>query len=348
MGTILMIDSKAMRATMILGAVILQAPSAMGQSAEDFYKGKTIHLQIGSGVGGGYDIIGRLYSRYIGKYIVGQPIVSPQNVPGGGSLALANNFANVSPRDGSVFGIFNTGMVLTPLLTPSVVKFDPRKFGVIGSPAREAHVLIAWHTAPIKGIDDAYNNEIISAATAPGGAPFDYPLLTNQLLGTKFKVVNGYRSTHESRLAMERGEVHAIAGHAWASVKADYADDIANKRINVIAAFGMRKHPDLIDVPLFPLGISDADRQLFNLMYSRQVTGRPFMTPPDVPKERLAALRLAFERTAKDQAFLMEAEKFNVDIDPVYFEELEGLIKEVYATPKPVIERIQKLLSSGK
>jgi hypothetical protein len=343
-----MLVSKFSQAVVILITVFLQMPLARGQSAEDFYKGKHIYLQIGSGVGGGYDIIGRLFSRYIGKYIPGNPLVSPQNIPGGGSLALANNFANVSPRDGSVFGIFNTGMILTPLLTPSVVKFDPRNFGVIGSPAREAHVLISWHTAPITGIEDVFKREIISAATAPGGAPFEYPLLTNKLLGSKFKIVNGYRSSHESRLAMERGEVHAIAGHGWASVKSDYADDIAKKRINVIAAFGMKQHPDLLDVPLFPLGKTEEDRQLFNLMYSRQVTGRPFMTPPEVPKVRLEALREAYARTVKDQAFLEEAKKFNIDIDPVYFEELEGLIKDLYATPKSVIDQIQKILASEK
>jgi len=317
------------------------------QSASDFYKGRTIFLQIGSGSGGGYDIIGRLFARFMGPYIEGYPKIVPQNVPGGGSLAMANNFANIVPRDGSVFGIFNTGMILTPLLTPSVVKYDPRKFNFIGAPAREAHVLIAWHTAPITNIEDVFKREIIVGATAPGGAPFDYPLLTNELLGTKFRVVTGYRSSHESRLAMERGEVHALAGHGWAAVKSDFVDDIATGRIRVIAAFGMQKHHDLENVPLFPIGNSEEEHQLFNLMYSRQITGRPFLTPPDVPKNRLDTLRKAFVETMKDKNFLTDAEKLNIDIDPVSNDELERLVTELYAVPRPILDRMQKILQSN-
>jgi len=332
---------------LLLVSLLLIPTWSQAQPAADFYKNRTIFLQIGSGSGGGYDIIGRLFARFMGPYIAGNPKIVPQNVPGGGSLALANNFANIVPRDGSVFGIFNTGMILKPLLTPSVVKYDPRKFKFIGAPAREAHVLIAWHTAPITTLEDVFKREVIVGATAPGGAPFDYPLLTNELLGSKFRIVSGYRSSHESRLAMERGEVHALAGHGWASVKSDFVEDMATGRIRVIAAFGMQKHHDLQNVPLFPIGKSDEERQLFNLMYSRQITGRPFMTPPDVPQDRLESLRKAFSATMKDKAFLTDAEKLNVDIDPVSAEELERLVGELYAVPRPILDRMQKILSSN-
>ncbi len=333
----------------LFALILLLVPTwAQAQSASDFYKDRTVYLQIGSGSGGGYDIIGRIFARFIGTYIAGIPKVVPQNIPGGGSLAMANNFANITPRDGSVFGIFNTGMILTPLLTPSVVKYDPRKFKFIGSPAREAHVLIAWHTAPVVNLDDVFKQEIIVGASAPGGALFDYPLLANQLLGTKFRVVNGYRSSHESRLAMERGEVHALAGHSWGTVKSDFADDMARGRIRVIAAFGMQKHHDLQNIPLFPIGKSEEERQLFNLMYSRQITGRPFMTPPDVPDDRVDALRKAFDETVKDKAFLNEAEKLNVDIDPVSYVELERLVTELYAIPRPILDRMQNILQAER
>ena len=339
---------RGIRTRILLSLFLLLCPTwSHAQSASEFYKGRTIFLQIGSGSGGGYDIIGRLFARFMGPHIAGNPRIVPQNVPGGGSLALANNFANIVPRDGSVFGIFNTGMILTPLLTPSVVKYDPRKFKFIGAPAREAHVLIAWHTAPITNIEDVFKREIIVGATAPGGAPFDYPLLTNELLGTKFRVVTGYRSSHESRLAMERGEVHALAGHGWASVKSDFVEDIATGRIRVIAAFGMQKHHDLPNIPLFPIGSTEEERQLFNLMYSRQITGRPFMAPPDVPQDRLDALRRAFKDTMKDKVFLTDADKLNVDIDPVSYDELERLVTELYAVPRPILDRMQKILLSN-
>ncbi len=338
---------KAATATLFIVGMFTQHMSAHAQSAQEFYAKRHVTLQIGSGVGGGYDVIGRLFARHIGKFIPGNPTVSPQNVPGGGSLQLANQFANITARDGSVFGIFNTGMALTPLLTPSAAKFDPRKFNFIGSPAREAHVLIVWHTAPVQTIEDVFKTTLTVAATAPGGAPYEFPHLTNTLLGTKFKVIKGYRSSQASKLAMEREEVHGIAGHGWASVKAEYGEDLAAGRIKVVAAFGMKKHKDLENVPLFPTGSSEEERRLFALMYSRQVIGRPFAAPQDVPKDRLEALRKAYAATVKDPNFLAEASKFNVDIDPVFHDELNELINELYATPQSIVARMQAILKAA-
>jgi tripartite-type tricarboxylate transporter receptor subunit TctC len=338
---------KAATATVFFVAMMTQHMSVHAQSVQEFYTKRLVTLQIGSGVGGGYDVIGRLFTRHMGKFIPGNPTVAPQNVPGGGSLQLANQFANITARDGSVFGIFNTGMALTPLLTPSAVKFDPRKFNFIGSPAREAHVLIVWHTAPVQTIEDAFKTTLTVAATAPGGAPYEFPHLTNTLLGSKFKVIKGYRSSQASKLAMEREEVHGIAGHGWASVKAEYGEDLAAGRIKVVAAFGMKKHKDLENIPLFPTGSTEEERRLFALMYSRQVIGRPFAAPQDVPKDRLEALRNAYAATVKDPAFLAEANKFNVDIDPVYHDELNELIDELYATPQSVVARMQAILKAA-
>ena len=333
-------------ATAFIMACLAPLP-LLAQAPSDFYKGKTITLQIGSGAGGGYDILGRMFARHMGKYMPGNPNIMPQNVPGGGSLFMANQFASITVRDGSVFGIFNTGMALTPLLTPGVVKFDPRKFRFIGSPNREAHVLIASANSPIKSMDDIFSKEMIVAATAPGGAPFDFPLLTNELLGTKFKIVAGYKSSNDAKLATERGEVHGQAGHGWTAVKSEYADDLAKKRIMVVAAFGMQKHADLMDIPLLPTGKTEEEKQLFNLMYARQVIGRPLMTPPDVPADRLQILRDAYAATVKDPAFLSDAEKFMVDIDPVYYDELERLLTELYATPPGIVKRMQEILEAS-
>lgn len=338
---------KAATVTVFVVAMMTQHISAHAQSVQEFYTKRLVTLQIGSGVGGGYDVIGRLFSRHMGKFIPGNPTVAPQNVPGGGSLQLANQFANITARDGSVFGIFNTGMALTPLLTPSAVKFDPRKFNFIGSPAREAHVLIVWHTAPVQTIEDAFKTTLTVAATAPGGAPYEFPHLTNTLLGSKFRVIKGYRSSQASKLAMEREEVHGIAGHGWASVKAEYGEDLAAGRIKVVAAFGMKKHKDLENIPLFPTGTTEEERRLFALMYSRQVIGRPFAAPQDVPKDRLEALRNAYAATVKDAAFLAEASKFNIDIDPVYHDELNELIEDLYATPQSVVARMQAILKAA-
>ena len=196
-------------------------------------------------------------------------------------------------------------------------------------------------------VEDTFKQVITVAATAPGGAPFEFPHLTNTLLGTKFNVIKGYHSSQQSKLAMEREEVHGIAGHGWASVKAEYGEDLAAGRIKVVAAFGMKKHKDLENVPLFPTGSTEEERKLFALMYSRQVIGRPFAAPQDVPKDRLDALRNAYAATVKDANFLAEAVKFNIDIDPVYHDELNELIAELYATPQSIIDRMQSILKAA-
>ena len=222
----------------------------------------------------------------------------PQNVPGGGSLQLANQFANTTPRDGTVFAILNNGAPMTPLLTPSAAKFDPREFLWIGSPIREAFILIAWHTAPAKTMEDLFKVETVAGSTGPGGANYDFPFLTNAVIGTKFKIVTGYSSSNETKLAMERREIDVYAGVGLAAL-GEYADEIKNGRITALAAFGMKKNSKLMDVPLLPIGKSDEEQQLFQLMYAREDFGRPFLAPPDVPADRIAALRAPSPRNSR-------------------------------------------------
>lgn len=313
----------------------------------DFYKGKTVFLQIGSGVGGAYDITGRVVARYIGKYIPGNPTIVAQNVPGGGSLPLANQFGNTTPRDGTYFGVFNDGMPTTPLLSPSAAHFDPRKFLFLGAPFREGEVLVVWHTAPVKTLDDVFTEELIVGATSPGAAPYDFPLLTNAILGTKNKIVTGYLSSSDTKLAMQRGEVQAIAGLSLNSTKTEYAELIRSKELNIVAAYGITKHPALADVPLFPLGKTEEDHQIFKLLYARESYGMPFATPPDVPPERVKALREAFEATMRDPDFLADAKNLNLDIAPVSAAELTDLTSDLFKTPQAVVTRAQQLLASS-
>jgi tripartite-type tricarboxylate transporter receptor subunit TctC len=327
---------------------LLAASAARAQSVADFYKGKTVFLQIGSGPGGVYDIMGRMVARHIGQYIPGEPKVIPQNVPGGGSLQLANQFAAIAARDGTVFGVFNNGMSTTPLLDPGAGRFDPRKFNFLGSPSREAHILVVWRDAPAKTFEDLFNQEVILGATSPGAAPLDFPLLTNALIGTKFKIIMGYPGGPETLLAMRRGEIHGNGGLALGSYKTDYQDAARAKDVRILAAFGMRQHPELKDVPMFPTGKTPEERQLFELMYARQDYGRPFATPEGVPKERVQALRDAFQKTMRDPAFLAEASRANADIDPVAGEELEALTTRLYQTSPDTVARMQKIMNATK
>jgi tripartite-type tricarboxylate transporter receptor subunit TctC len=330
-----------------LAAFAAAAPAKAADPVADFYKNKNVYLQIGSGTGGGYDIVGRLFARHIGKHIPGQPNVVPQNVTGGGSLALANQFGNTTPRDGTYFGIFNNGMPTTPLFDPKAGHFDASKFNFIGSPSREVQILTVWYNAPVQKMEDIFTKELIVGATSPGGAPYDYPLLTNALIGTKFKIITGYPSGAETKLAMQRGEIHGNPALGWASAKTDYADVLKSGEMKIVAAFGFKKHHELEQYPLMPNGNNANDEQLFRLMYARQEYGRPFLTPPDVPAERVAALRKAFLDTVRDPDFRAEATKINLEIDPVAHEELTDLTKRLYSTPKELLDRMQKIMATS-
>jgi tripartite-type tricarboxylate transporter receptor subunit TctC len=332
---------------MLIIAVGAGGPSAGADPVTDFYKGKNVTLQVGSGAGGGYDIVGRVVARHIGQYIPGQPNIVVQNVPGGGSLNLANQFANITPRNGSVFGIMNDGMPTTPLLNPKAAHFDPRKFNFIGSPSEETQVLVVWHTSPVKTLDDVFKKELVVGATAPGGAPYDYPLVTNVVLGTKYKVVKGYPGNSETMLALQRGEIQGDAGLGWESAKADQMEAMKRGDLLVVAQYGMQKYHELENVPLFPLGKTKEDREILELLYARQLYGRMFVAPPDVPADRLAALRSAFEKTMKDRDFVAEMGKLSIEVDPVSWQTLRDLTDRIYKTPSAVLARMQAALQSS-
>ena len=316
--------------------------------AEDFYKGKQLILQTGSSPGDGYDLYGRLVARFISKYIPGHPAIVDQYVPSGGSLLLANQFANTTPRDGSVFGLFNSGVATTPLLDPSAAKFDPRKFKFIGSPNLDAHVFMVWHDGPVKSFEDLFNKQVIVGATAPGSPPYEFPLVTNAVLGTKLKLVPGYKGSSDVMLAVERGELDAYPGLAWVSAKNGYGDMIAQKQWIVLAQYGLKKHPDLQDVPQFPLGKTEADRQLFEVLYSSEQYGRPFAFPPDVPDYLVAALREALEKTVKDPEFIAAAKTAKADLGFVSGADLQAETDKLYKTPPEVIARLRTILGTSE
>ncbi len=330
-----------------LALVLALAPARAQDAAADFYRGKTILMQIGSQAGGIYDIVGRLVARHMGKYISGEPRINIQNVPGGGSLQLANQFGNITPRDGSVFGVFGNGMPTTPLFDPKVAKFDPKLFEYIGSTSREAHVLTAWRGAPVQKMEDVFTKELVLGATSPGAAFLDFPLLSNALIGTKFRIVKGYPGGTEIQLAMRRGELQGAAGVALGSIKAELSEAYRSGDLTIIAAHGMKKHRELLDIPLLPVGKTQEDRQIFELMYARQDYGRIFAAPQSVPRERVQALRNAFQATLQDPDFRAEAARAGVDVDPVAGEELAALTLRLHQVPEAVLERARALIALG-
>jgi tripartite-type tricarboxylate transporter receptor subunit TctC len=322
------------------------APTLAQEDVTAFFKGKTLRLIVGIGVGSGYDINARLLARHIAAHIPGQPTIIVQNQPGAGSLTMTNALYNTGPYDGTVMGASFNGMPTTPLLQPAGVRFDPVKLNWLGSTNRETQAMYVWHTAPARALEDAKTKETIMGAQAPGSTQFDYPVLANQLFGFKFKVVTGYESTPKIHLAMESGEVHGTIAN-WSTLKAINTNWITEKKIRVLAQWALKKNPELADVPMFlDLAQSEAERAALRLMLARLEYGRPFFLPPNVPAARVEALRRAFDVTMKDPAYLAEADRLKIEVDPLSGEEVTALVEQVSRTPPDTVGRVRAAMEN--
>ena len=324
----------------------LVATPAAAQQEDAFFRGKTLRLIVGVGVGSGYDINARLLARHMAAHIPGQPTIVVQNQPGAGSLIMTNALYHTGPFDGTVMGASFNGMPTTPLLQPTGARFDPVKLSWLGSTNRETQVMYVWHTAHAHLLEDAQGREIVMGAQAPGSTQFDYPVLANKLFGFRFKVVTGYESTPKIHLAMESGEVHGTIAN-WSTLKAINTNWITEKKIRILAQWALQKSPELDDVPLFlDLAKTDADRDALRLMLARLEYGRPFFLPPNVPAARVEALRRAFDATMKDPTYLAEAEKLKVDVDPLSGEQVAALVEQVSRTPADIVARVRAAMEN--
>lgn len=331
-------------AAALLATAMAVPAVASAQSTEPFFHGKTIKLIVGSSAGGGYDTYARVIVRHMGNFIPGKPGMVVQNMPGGSSRAAANHLYNIAPRDGTVMAAVFSGIPAEPLMNPKAAKFDALKFTWIGSAARDSQAGMVWHTAPTQTLQDVLSKEMIVGSS--GGATYDFPMLSNAILGTKFKIISGYKGTREIGLAMERGEVQGNAGTTWSSIQTQHTDWLKEKKIRVFVQYSSKPHPDIPDVPvMLSLAKTDADRQALNLAFARQDFARPYVAPPALPADRAKALRTAFNAIMTDKAFLDEANKRHLEITPLKAEEMIALIEEIYKTPKDVVERVQQIIN---
>ncbi len=299
---------------------------------------------IGFGPGGGYDLWGRTVGRHIGRHLPGNPSVVPQNMPGAGSYVAASHIFHVAPRDGSTLAIIARDAVLGPLSGAAGARFDPLRLSWIGTPTKETNVCIAYHTAAVKTVRDLYDTQLILGDTGPGTGTRSYPKVLGELLGMKLKLVGGFRSSADVFLAMERGEVEGIC-ESWDSVKIRRPDWLAAGRIRILFQGGAAPNPELKDVP-FVLDLANAGehRQAIEFLYAGQGIGRPFVAPPDLPAERLRMLRDAFGATMRDGEFIADARKSKLELEPENGEHLAALIAKIYATPKPIVDRVTSLI----
>ena len=324
-------------------AVALTLSSASAQTPGDFYRGKTLELQIGYTPGGGYDTYGRLMARHLGNHLPGNPQIVVRNVPGGGGRVLMGNMANVAPKDGSVLAVVDQSLPLAQAMRDPTIHFDAKAMTWIGNPDADNNTVATWFTTGVKTVEQARQKEVIVGSTGPNTSS-QIALAMNATLGTKFKIVTGYPGGNEINLSMENGETGARASSPWATWKATKPDWVRDKKINIIAQVGLTRAPDLPDVPLLiDLATNDDDRAALKLLSAPATVGRPLFTTPGVPKERVELLRRAFDAMVKDPAFLEEAKTLNLDINPVSGEELQKIVTEIVDTPDRISQRLAKI-----
>jgi len=327
---------------------VAQGERAAAQSIESFYKGSRITINIGYTPGGVYDIYARTIARHLGKHIPGRPAVVPVNMPGAGSMKAANFIYAQAPKDGTHLAVFARGLAMQPLLDDTGVQYDATRLNWLGSPASEVSVVFAWHTKPFKTFADLKAREMVVPATGTGADSAIFPYVMNGVLGTRFKVVTGYPGAAETMLSIERGETDGSAATSWGNFVTARADWIRDRKVTIILQLAMRKLPALGNVPLImELATNDADRKVLELIFVRQSMSYPFVAPPDVPPTRLQALRRAFEMTLNDPEFLADAKQQKLEIDPVGGEEIQALVRSVYASPKEVIARARAAIKDG-
>jgi tripartite-type tricarboxylate transporter receptor subunit TctC len=333
---------KSSRTLIALALVATGAPQASAQA--DAFAGKSLQMIIGFGAGGGYDLWARTVGRHIGRHLPGAPGVVAQNMPGAGSYTAASYIYTVAPKDGTVIGIIARDAALGPLTGAAGARFDPTRLSWIGTPTKETNVCIAYHTAKVKTAGDLLRQQLIVGSTGPGTGTRSYPLALNDLLGTKFKLVSGFPASSDVFLAMERGEVEGIC-ESLDSIKVRRPDWIPAGTVAVLLQGGTEPNPDLKDVPfVLDLARTDEQRKTLEFLYAGQGIGRPFVAPPDLPPARLAMLRTAFMATMKDAAFIEDARRSKLDLEPQDGEHLAALVAKIYATPKPIVDKIANLI----
>ena len=329
-----------------LSALVSAGPGLAQDKAADFYKGRNVSVFVGFGPGGGYDLSARTLARFMGRHLPGEPNLVPRNMPGAGSLQLANYLYSVAPKDGSEFGVFGRTVPLDPLMGTKGANYDPRQFTWLGSTSNEVSTCVSWHTSPVKTFEDARRHELSVGAAGPTSPSATFPNILNAVLGTKFKVIAGYTGSSAILTAVESGELSGFCSWGWVPMMATRADWVRDRKVNIFVQLGLRKHPDHPDVPLaLDFARTDEERKVLEFVFAPQVFARPFAAPPKLSPERAATLRKAFSDTVKDPAFVAEAEKLGLEPELVDWQELETLVGGFFQAPPAIVERVRKAMA---
>ena len=323
---------------------------ANAQTVAEFFRGKTLQVHVGFGVGGSYDTYARVLAEHIGRHVPGGPRAIVVNMEGAGSLRLANWLYNVAPKDGTVLGTTSRAAPFAGLIgTQGGASFDPTRFNWIGSANNEVSTCVGWHTAAVRSFEQLRMTELTIGGDGPSADGEQFARVANALFATKFKIVSGYPGGNAINLAVERGEVAGRCGWSWSGVIAERPHWLEEKKINVLVQFGLARHRDLPDVPsILDFARSEEDKQILQLVLVRQPLGRPFLAPPGIPPERAEALRQAFMATMADPEFLAGAQKAKLEINPLPGAEVAALVNGVFSTVSPAaVARTREILAQN-
>jgi tripartite-type tricarboxylate transporter receptor subunit TctC len=336
---------RAVVGTTILALSALAPSTAPAESVADFYRGKSIRMVVATSPGGDYDLRARLIARHIGRHIPGEPTIVPVNMPGGVGLQAANWMATQAPRDGTALHAIMQNMSAIQALGGGNVEYDTRKFFWIGNTTDTPNVINSWHTTGIRTVQDVMTKELVVGAPGTATSSVYYPKALNELVGTKFKIVSGYPGGNVVNLAMERGEVGGRGSNSWASWKSTHPEWLKENKIFILVQIAFKRDPELPDVPtMIELAKNEQDRQVMEFLSADIPISRAYITTPEVPADRVAALRHAFDATMKDPAFLAEAAKTQMDISPSTGEEAQKFADMIANTPPAVIAKAKVIL----
>jgi len=330
-----------------IAAIVACSVSAV--RAADYYAGKKVDFVIGSDAGGGYDVYARTIGKHLGRFLPGNPLVVPRNMPGAGSGTAAASVFRLAAKDGTVIGALFPGVVVGPLFDDRPQNlFDPNKFQYLGTADSGVRVCITGPMSKVKTFEDAQSQKTVIGASAAGGSTRDYAAFHKNAAGAQFEIVSGYKGTVDILLAIERGEVDGLCGLDWASLKSQRPNWLRDKTVNILVQDGVATDPELDALgvpPIWKYIASESDKAPVELIVSQQVFGRPYVAPPGVPAEQVKMLRDAFEAVMKDEAFLADAKLGRLDILPLSGEKVQEVVAKLYAAPKDVVQRAKQLIT---
>ena len=334
-------------------SVAVVAGIGMADAAPDdalFYAGRQIRLIVSSEAGGAYDTYARLVAQLLRDHIPGHPRIIVQNMPGASALKAANYIAMLAPRDGTVIAGTHSSIITAALTSPGAAAFDANSFSWIGSATSDPYLGYVWYRSPIVRLEDARTAEVVMGGTSVGSAGVDLAVMAREMFGLKLKVITGYKSSNDVKLAMERGEVDGTFANAWSSIRGAEPEWLKDGKVRFIVQHGFRKHPALPDIPsIFEFARNEADTQALVFMLARQEAAKPYFAPPEIPPARLAILRRAFDEMVRDPKFAALAQRAGLTADdPMTGDELAALVAKVARTPAAVIARVNRMLAEKK